>query len=272
MTSWVNGVECNVINLRDRGFLYGDGLFETMRVQNGAVRLLPLHLERLRLGAVRLAIGVPPAELLAGEIARAAANHPDAVLKLILTRGQGPRGYAPASGVEASRVLIADALPPHAQALQSQKTVGVCQTRLGVNTRLAGLKTLNRLECVLGRAEWTDNRIAECLMMDDMDYVIGGTMSNIFVRFDTALCTPQVDRCGIAGVMRRWVIDTEAAMGNAVIERRMQLAELESAREVFLTNALIGIWSVGELRLPQGTRQLAEFGAAAELRTHLRRL
>jgi 4-amino-4-deoxychorismate lyase len=272
MTSWVNGVLSETIAVRDRGFLYGDGLFETMRVHNGAVRLLPLHLERLKGGAARLGIMPPSDALLAGEIAVAAASHKDTVLKLILTRGQGPRGYQPAADTAPSRVLIAEPVPEHVQSLESAKTVGLCQTRLGANTRLAGLKTLNRLECVLARAEWTDSDIAECLMLDDMDQVVGGTMSNIFVRFDTALCTPLLDRCGVAGVMRRWVMETMQTMGNAVTERRLRLSDLDSAREIFLTNALIGIWSVGELRQAWGTWRLTEFGAAEQLRTHLRRL
>ena len=272
MSSWVNGVLSETLPLRDRGFLYGDGLFETMRVHNGAVRLLHLHLQRLKLGASRLMIESPSDDLLAGEIAKATAGQKDAVLKLILTRGQGARGYRPAADAEPTRVLIADPLPGHVQSLESARTVGVCQTRLGANTRLAGLKTLNRLENVLARAEWPCNDIAECLMLDDMEHVIGGTMSNIFVRFDTALCTPLLDRCGVAGVMRRWVMDTMQAMGNAVTERRLRLSDLESAREIFLTNALIGIWPVGELRLPQGNWRLAEFGATEQLRTQLRRL
>ena len=98
VTSWINGVAGGKLDPRDRGLQYGDGLFETMRVRRRSVRLLEFHLERLAEGCRRLAIKSPNERRLRDELARIASQRSDAVLKLIVTRGVGPRGYRP-SGV-----------------------------------------------------------------------------------------------------------------------------------------------------------------------------
>ena len=113
--------------------------------------------------------------------------------------------------------------------------------RLGVNEKLAGLKTLNRLESVLARCEWKDERIWEGLMRDHEDHIVCGTMSNFFVRRGASLMTPMLDRCGVAGVMRRWVLAQAAGAGLRAREARIRWEDVESADEAFLTNAVAGI-------------------------------
>ena len=268
MTAWVNGRRRSRVDARDRGLQYGDGLFETMRVRAGQVRLLDLHLERLLDGCRRLQIAAPDAAVLRQEIDRAAAGRADAVLKLIVSRGVGPRGYRPSGRERGTRILLRSALPRRGPAA-APIVVRVCLLRLGHNLQLAGLKTLNRLESVLARAEWRDARIAEGLLCDADGHPVCGTMSNLFLRRGRRLFTPRLDRCGVAGVMRRWVIGAAPGLGYTVSVRRLRLAELAAADEVFMTNAVAGLMSVSELRLGARRVRPASMQAALELRAAL---
>ena len=117
----------------------------------------------------------------------------------------------------------------------------VCRTRLGMNPDLAGLKTLNRLESVLARGEWRDARIWEGLMRDVDGNLVCGTMSNFFIKRGPFLLTPMLDRCGVAGVMRRWVLEQAGRLSLRVLEGRLRWEELGDAEEVFMTNAVAGI-------------------------------
>ncbi|MFI4889641.1 MAG: aminodeoxychorismate lyase [Steroidobacterales bacterium] len=246
----INGRRIATIDHRDRGLQYGDGLFETMRIRRGAVRLIDYHLERLLDGCRRLNIDPPNEHRLRRELAGAAAAHTSAVLKLIVTRGVGPRGYRPSGRERSTRIVSVSALP-RASVLAFDRPIRVrlCQMRLGANPRLAGLKTLNRLESVLARSEWTDPRIHEGLMRDGADRFVCGTMSNLFLRRGNLLITPLLDRCGVAGVMRRWVLEQAGSIGVTPVERRVGTRELQSAEEVFMTNAVAGPRPVAEVRL-----------------------
>jgi 4-amino-4-deoxychorismate lyase len=244
MNVWINGRQGSMLDQRDRGLQYGDGLFETMRVQRGGIRLLNHHLERLETGCRRLKIRAPRQAGLRRELKRIAALRRQGVLKLIVTRGIGPRGYRPSNG-RATRIVTLHALPRHVRA-DAEKTVRLrlCATRLSTNPSLAGIKTLNRLDSVLARAEWTDERIWDGLLMDAGGNWVCGTMSNLFLRHGSVLTTPKLDRCGVAGVMRRWVLENAAAMQLRAAERRIRWRDLESAEEMFMSNAVGGIRSV----------------------------
>ena len=245
MRALVNGREDDCIDPMDRGLHYGDGLFETMAVQGGGVRFLDWHLERLADGAARLAIPLPEPGTLRAEIGAVAAAD-RGIIKLILTRGAGERGYRPPPRPVPTRLLFR--LPwPAPAAPTGGVRVGWCRTRLGRNPRLAGVKHLNRLEQVLARAEWDDADMAEALMMDDRDRAIGGTRTNLFARMAGRWTTPVLDQCGVAGVMRRAFMSWAAARGEPVIERELPAAELAGATALLLTNAVIGAWPVCEL-------------------------
>lgn len=265
MSLWVNGRRGGTLDPADRGLQYGDGLFETMRVRRGAVRLLDLHLERLYAGCGRLAIRPPPRMRLRRELERAAAGAGEAVLKLIVTRGAGSRGYRPNGTERATRILSLHPLPAASAAGAVRPAViRLCLTPMGINPRLAGLKTLNRLESVLARAEWRDARIWEGLMADTDGHLVCGTMSNLFVRRGSYLLTPALDRCGVAGVMRRWVLGQAPAAGLCAVEGRLRIEDVERADEVFMTNAVAGVVAVAALL--RGRRRLrlpADGGTAA---------
>jgi 4-amino-4-deoxychorismate lyase len=245
---WINGVPGREVTVLDRGLQYGDGLFETMACQNGRVRFLALHLERLRQGCARLgvrALGVQP---LTREIEAFAPRGADATLKLILTRGAAlARGYAVQGPEEPTRILMRYALPAPDAAAEAGVRVRLAQLRLGENPALAGIKHLNRLEPVLARREWSDPDIAEALLFSSSGLLISGTMSNVFLVRDGALATPRVDRCGVAGVMRAAVARVAAGAGISLEEGALTLADLNAAQEIFLTNALVAIRPVREL-------------------------
>nr|MDJ0929200.1 aminotransferase class IV [Gammaproteobacteria bacterium] len=112
--------------------------------------------------------------------------------------------------------------------------------------RLAGLKTLNRLEQVMARAEWQNAGIVEGLMATPAGEFVCGTMSNLFLVLNGALLTPRLTNCGVRGIMRRVVLERAAAIDITVTEATITQATLESADEMFLTNSLIGIWPVRE--------------------------
>jgi 4-amino-4-deoxychorismate lyase len=244
---WIDGVPTDRLRVPDRGLEFGDGLYETMAAVAGRVRLLERHLVRLAHGCERLGIKPPEPSLLRAEIAAAAAVPGAAVVKLVLTRGAGGHGYAPAPRLAATRVLTASGLRARpAEWWHAGVVVRRCDLRLGDQPALAGLKHLNRLEQVLARAEWTDPAIAEGLLLDVHGRMVCGTMTNVFAVFDGVAVTPRLDRCGVAGVMRGALLDALPRAGVPVAEREVRPADLAGASEVFLTNALIGAWPVRE--------------------------
>jgi len=270
VNTWINGRKGTRIDHRDRGLQYGDGVFETMRVRRGEVRLLPYHLERLYAGCQRLGITPPALRMLSRELKTAARGRREAVLKLIVTRGPGARGYRPTGLERCTRILSLHALPASSQdPAGAAVRVRLCTTPLGQNPRLAGLKTLNRLESVLARAEWQDARVWEGLMRDMDENIVCGTMSNLFLRTGCSLLTPVLDRCGVAGVMRRWVLQAAGSLGLETAERRIRWQDLIAAEEVFLSNAVAGLKSVAVMERGRERLRFASMDAANRLRTRL---
>lgn len=247
MIALINGRDAGTIDPLDRGLHYGDGLFETLAVRNGRARFLEWHLERLADGARRLGIALPDAGLLRAEISAAALPEPG-VVKLIVTRGVGERGYRPPVRSQPTRIVIGLPRPAwHPSAWSAGVRVGWCRTRLGSNPSLAGIKHLNRLEQVLARAEWDDVEVAEGLMLDQQDRAICGTQANLFALIADRWVTPALGRCGVAGIMRRAFMAWSGERDEAVIERDLPAVEMAAASSLLLTNALIGAWPVAEL-------------------------
>jgi 4-amino-4-deoxychorismate lyase len=268
VSAWVNGRRRSTLDHRDRGLQYGDGLFETMRVRQRRVRLLDYHLERLLEGCRRLQIAAPDGAHLRRELERMASGRKEGILKLILTRGSGPRGYRVSGHEHTTRIATLHALPKGISAAAAR--VRLCRTPMSANAHLAGLKTLNRLDSVLARAEWRNARVWEGLMSDPDGNWVCGTMSNLFVRRGALLTTPLLDRCGVAGVMRRWVMENAAGVGLRVEQRRIRSEDLMWAEEIFMSNAVVGIRSVSALeRTPAGTVRISRMDAAGRLRARL---
>jgi len=274
LSAWINGRKSARIDYRDRGLQYGDGLFETMRVRGGRVRLLGFHLERLYAGCRRLDITAPPRLLLSRELERIAGLRREAVLKLIVTRGVSRvRGYRPTGRERCTRIVALHSLPRAVLAeARAPARIRLCATPIGLNPRLAGLKTLNRLESVMARAEWSDARIWEGLMRDVDQNIVCGTMSNLFIRRGSTLMTPKLDRCGVAGVMRRWILQAAGDLGLSALECPIRWRDLREAEEVFMSNAVVGVRSVAAIERGTDRLRIAAFETADRLCTRLESL
>jgi 4-amino-4-deoxychorismate lyase len=191
---------------------------------------------------------MPDIDQLLAEARQEIGQQQRCVLKIIITRGVGGRGYRPPAETTCNRILYTSTWPEHpAAAIEQGIKVRVCEMRLGSNPSLAGLKHLNRLEQVMAQAEWDDNTIAEGLMLDYEERVIEGTMSNLFVLQDGQLLTPDLSRCGTAGVMRGFVMRIASSLEIPVTVMDMTLDQLWEADALFLCNSLIGIWPVRQL-------------------------
>lgn len=244
----VNGERNDFVAISDRGFQYGDGLFETIEVINGQPLFLEQHLLRLNAGCLKL--NIPPSGIkqLTEEIYTVCKSVNQAVLKLIITRGTGGRGYRQPEVVHPTRVISLHPYPDYPQAYYEQGiTARFCATRLGINPGLAGLKHLNRLEQIMALAEWDDPAIQEGIMLDINDHVIEGTMTNLFYVKDNVIHTDALNLAGVAGVMRGIIINLIAEHNLKLILQDYDKAMLLNADEVFVCNSIIGIWPVRQI-------------------------
>lgn len=270
----VNGRSETRVDVADRGFQYGDGVFTTLPVRSARPIFLPLHLARLARDCARLQIPFPGESILEAEARQLCRRHAEGVLKIQITRGPGNRGYRPPAHAQATRVLglqAGGAATP--QWSERGARVRICHHRLGRNPALAGIKHMNRLEQILARAEWDSENVQEGLMLDSAGSLVDGTMSNVFIVHGARLVTPDLSQCGVAGVMRSVILAMAAAERLAVEVRPVAVGELATATEVFLTNSLIGIgpvvaldgrsWPIGPV-----TRRLSR-RVAAQLRVEL---
>lgn len=250
----INGQPDNRIPVTDRGLQYGDGLFETLAFRQGELEFLEAHLARLMLGCERLNIPFQDIEKLKLELVTLCTQlAEDSVVKIILSRGSGGRGYKAPADAEPTRIISSHPMPDYPASCEQGVNVRLCEQRLGINPTLAGIKHLNRLEQVLARSEWDDELIREGLMLDIHDRLIEGTMSNVFVVKDKELLTPTIIDNGIAGIMRAEIINLAREMDITVTETVLDLEQLYQADEVFLTNSIIGLWPV--TALPEKDKQ-----------------
>lgn len=244
--SWVNGRESNSIGIEERALQYGDGVFETMRIEAGHLQYWPQHRQRLLEGVQRLSIQLDM-QALDQEIAGFCAGVENGVVKLLVGRGIGGRGYAYAPQMQASRILSLYPLPVYPQHYYLQGIrLRWCETRMAETSVLAGIKHLNRLEHVLARNEWCDEA-EEGLMLDTGERVIEGTMSNIFSVKAGELFTPELAGNGVLGVIRGMILQAAKAQGVTCHEVALSQQQLLQADELFVCNSIIGIWPVSVL-------------------------
>ncbi len=243
----VNGVEIDTVSVRDRGLMYGDGVFRTFTLRRGRPGLWRRQYAKLAADCAALRIACPAAEILEHDLAAIAARLSDCVVKIVVTRGSGERGYAIPAAAMPLRVVAAGPLPNYPQRYYEHGVrVHLCQIRLASQPALAGIKHLNRLENVLARSEWNDPGIAEGLMRDADGNVICGTMSNVFLVTGGALVTPDLTHCGVAGVLRRLIVELARKHEIPVRTATVGMNELLRADEVFLVNSVIGVWQIAE--------------------------
>lgn len=282
----VNGSFNHTISPFDRGFAYGDGVFRTIKMQGGLPEHWPQHYQKLVADCAAINIVCPSAELLISDLSQlflGDAENSDltAVAKIIITRGEGNRGYTPPAIIAPMRVVVKSAMPNYPESrFNDGVNLTVCETRLAAQPLLAGIKSLNRLENVLARMEWAgidvSADIADGIMLDMQDNVIECTAANIFARFGDTLITPSLLECGIAGITRQRIIDLAHTLKLKIAVETFNLEKLYAADEVIICNSLYGAWQVKSVQVKQiqdkiiKTAGLSKVGLAANIRAALK--
>ncbi len=262
----VDGVPDAGVPADDRGLAYGDGVFRTMAMRRGQVLRWPRHYAKLASDCAALDIRPPDESALLQDIHAVARRAPDCSLRITVTRGSGGRGYSRPAEAAHRRIVSAGPLPLHPpEWATTGVVVRLCRLQLSVQPALAGVKHLNRLENVLARAEWDDPAIAEGLLQDAAGNIIEGTRCNLFLVENGMLVTPDLSRCGVAGVTRDLVMEFAARYGMRCSVESVSRQRLESATEILLVNSLIGVWPVAAF----GQLRWREFAVAALVRKWL---
>jgi len=241
----------NGISATDRGLAYGDGLFETIRMRGRQALLRSHHLDRMVADAGRLGIPVERSDLDA-EITRSGCDlasrygNDGWVLKLVLTRGSGGRGYR--LPVECVPNLIVTSSPMPTLPAPGGVVAALSQFPLTVNPRLAGIKTLNRLEQVMASREFSGEEF-ELIMANADGQLLEGTRTNLIIRMEGEWVTPPVESLAVAGVMRQFALECLRASGHTIREQIIQPALLSSPglRGLYLVNSVVGIVAVRRL-------------------------
>ncbi|MEW6678195.1 MAG: aminodeoxychorismate lyase [Pseudomonadota bacterium] len=241
----VNGRPESRLAVLDRGLTYGDGVFRTLRIRQGAPRWWTEQWAALVADGARLGIDVPPECLWLADLG--CLDLPkDGVARLTVTRGTGHRGYRAVGLSDPTRIISVWAAPPLADGPASIEA-RLCDLRLSHQPALAGIKHLNRLENVMARREWNASHIQEGILLDQAGNLVSGVMSNLFLRRGDTLLTPALDHCGVAGVTRARLMALAPKAGYRVEETRLDLPALLEAEEVMFTNSVFVLWHLARL-------------------------
>ncbi|WP_440877426.1 aminodeoxychorismate lyase [Thalassotalea sp. PLHSN55] len=222
----------------DRGLAYGDGIFTTAKINQGKVELYHQHLTRLKNGCKRLALSNVDFGKLEQEITEVAKKFPLAVLKVLISAGQGGRGYSRIGCSEPTVIVSVHEFPSHYQLWQQQGiNVGDSKTLLGLNPLLAGIKHLNRLEQVIVRQE-LDQREEDDLLVYDLNHqLVEATSGNVFWFKAGQLYTPRITDAGISGLQRDQIL---AAFPDAK-QVKIEQSALDRIDAMFICNCVMGI-------------------------------
>lgn len=246
--------------LPDRGLEFGDGLFETLLV-HGSEPLFPrLHLQRLQRGLDTLgfpSLGNSVESQVLRAIAASGEDTPSegaatsaawSALRVTVTRGAGPRGYAPPDHANPRILIQITPLQRDCAQMAAAVRVGVAPIALPTQPALTGLKHLNRLEHVLAAQQARERGLDDLLMLDQAGHVVCAVAGNVFIVRDGVLVTPPLVDCGVAGTRRRLVIERWApACGLSAVESTLTLQDVLAADEVFFTNSLNTVRPVAQL-------------------------
>lgn len=253
LTAWIDG-ECKQhVPVLDRALHYGDAAFTTIRVHQSRPCWLVDHVRRLQEACRRLHFPPFDWQQLQEEIEQACVDDGVGVLKVLLSRGDGQRGYAPTGAL--GRRMISSYAPTQAigEHYQHGIAVRIAQLRLAEQPALAGVKHANRLEQVLALAEPEHRDVQEALLLDAQGRLISATAANVFVRMGQSIMTPLLHRAGVAGTCRRRVLN-QSMPGIGITEADLPSSLLMDADEIFVCNAVRGIVPVAKL----GSRELLD--------------
>lgn len=259
----VNGVLSHSVDVFDRGFMYGDGLFETIRVVNGEPLLWRYHLKRLQLGCEKLGLPIDSQLFerlrsgLESVVKEAGRSTEICIVKIVISRGVGGRGYQLPEKVNLTEVVICYPAPefPQSFGLDGVSLV-TCRHRLSENPYLAGIKHLNRLDQVLASRELlssarvysgTENLVFEGLMLDQSGYMVEGTKSNILLFEKDTIISPCLNKCGVDGVAKNYIFDCAKSLGLNTRTDKILPSAIFKYSGMAITNSVMGIYPVKEL-------------------------
>lgn len=238
--TWLNGQPSKEIAISDRGLLYGDAFFTTIKVTAGRVEHWALHSERLIFSVERLGFPSPDLTLIEEELQAFVKEQSDitqsvdGVVRLTISRGSGLRGYKAPASPEVQRILSWAPIKS-STTFDSGVSLSLCSTPPSVNPMLAGIKHCNRLAEILA----ADEVLKSCFdgIMSLNDKVICGTKSNIYFYLNEQWQTPRLDLAGVNGTVRRWLLNNQSDFVEAEISHK----EMASARYCLVSNAIVGI-------------------------------
>lgn len=231
-----------VVPINDRGFMYGDGLFETMRVSDGRPFRLAEHLERLTRGADFLKIKCPftPGEMqkFTGQLIEK-NQMPDAILRVVLTRGPGERGYTPRPG---GHPTVAMTLHPVATSCRPVRWKLVTASyRILATDPLASFKTLNKLTHILARSEAVEKGADEALLLNTNGEVAKAASGNLFWVTRGRVCTVPAGRGALPGITRAVVLEICQTLRLPTDQCIIKPEALRKAEGIFITQSVFGI-------------------------------
>jgi len=246
----INGQKTERIDAIDRAIAYGDGLFSTFKLEFGKVVRWDLHLKRFKKGAEKLFFPKVDWCLLESEVTSLAltvADKPQAVLKVILSRGVGGRGYSSLGCHDVVRIISLHDFPAVYPKWQTEGIeVIACDYQLSNNKTLAGLKTLNRLEQVLIKREIESKNAIDGIVCDQNGVVIEACAANVFCYKQGVWLTPCLDLAGVKGVMRESILQAAKKSKIVIQEVNLRPDDLLLADALCLTNSLMGIVPVNQ--------------------------
>ncbi len=239
-----------VVPVNDRGFLLGDGLFETVRVVNGQPFRFIQHLERLVGGADFLKIQLPFAPKVIQKFAAqliAQNNLSDAILRVTLTRGVGARGYSPKNSGVSTLVMTLNPLPIVNSGEPVKWSLVTSSFRVLADDALPGFKTTSKILNVLARAEAEAQGADEALLLNTNGEVAETAGGNIFWVYQDAVCTAPTGRGVLPGITRAVVLEICHSLGLAANQSIIHLEQLRKSPGILVTNSALGIVPVASL-------------------------
>jgi branched-chain amino acid aminotransferase len=240
------------ISVYDRGFLYGDSIFETVRTYGGKAFALADHLSRLQQSAERLFIELPAAlAAISAEVEQGIqlAKNPESFARIMITRGVGPLGLDPALAEKPNRVILVEPfVPPPAEAYENGIHAITFRTVRSTDaTPAAGAKVANYLTSVLAIREARKVGAVEALIVDGRGFVLEGTTSNVFLVKNGALITVPEESGILSGITRAYLLRAAERLGIQVSIRDVREEELLDAEEMFISSTLREVLPVTKL-------------------------
>lgn len=240
------------VSVFDHGFLYGDGIYETLRAYQGIVFKLDEHIERLFRSASMIGLTIPKNfdEIKAAIYETMKANsHSDAYVRLTISRGPGPIGLDPELCPNPTFVIVSEAFKEYPiQYYEKGIKIAIVSVRRNFKDALNPMiKSLNFLNNILAKIEAKNKGAYEAIMLNYRGHVAEGTITNIFFVKNSIICTPELDVGILDGITRMTILNIAEGMGFRIKEGKFTPEDIYSAEEVFISNTTMEVMPVAEV-------------------------